>query len=79
MNRLRIVIIIMLLVGAVFVTAQDKVFYSPAERSTPPVVVVKATVPDTSVICAEPLSGGLVACRPISEFRVWVREQPIKK
>jgi hypothetical protein len=58
--------------------AVAQVAYMEKSRSTPQVVVIEKVLPDSAQVCAEPLDGGLVACRSIGEFRKWVREQSKK-
>jgi hypothetical protein len=45
------------------------------DPGTPETFVVRLPVKDTALVCAEP-EKGLVACRPVGEFRTWVRERP---
>jgi len=69
-----IAIITLLLLFVALTSGQ--VAYMEKTRSVPQVVVIEKVLPDTAQVCAEPLDGGLVACRPVGEFRKWVREVP---
>lgn len=53
---------------------QAKAMIMEQSRSLPDVVLVKKAMPDTGQVCAEPPSGGIVACKSVAEFRAWVRE-----
>lgn len=75
MKRVLLSLFIVLVLGFWFVVvAQDKAFYVTETRNIPPVVLVRATVPENAQICAETITGGIVGCRPVSEFRKWVKE-----
>ena len=53
---------------------QAKAMIMEQSRSLPDVVLVKKAMPDNGQVCAEPPSGGIVACKTVAEFRAWVRE-----
>lgn len=67
-----------LFVGAPILVAYTQVAYMEKSRSAPQVVVIEKILPDSAQVCAEPQDGGLVACRPVGEFRKCVREIPSK-
>ena len=45
-----------------------------ADRYLPEVIILKKDMPDTTQLCAEPQTGGLVACRSVGEARKWLTE-----
>jgi hypothetical protein len=57
---------------------QDKAMIYSQSRSLPDVVLVKKAMPNDGQVCAEPPSGGIVACKSVAEFRAWVREPGVK-
>jgi hypothetical protein len=69
-----------LLLGTVFAFAQApksqmEYFRDPG---VPETFVVRPSVKDTALVCAEP-DKGLVTCKTVGEFRAWVRERPMVK
>lgn len=61
-------------VGGVFVATQDKATFKAAQGFMPDLVRVSAAMPDKGRICVE-ITGGLDACRPIGELRLWIQER----
>ena len=76
-NSLIAAVVLAVLIGYAFAAAQN-VKSMPASGFLPETVTIRATMPDDGQVCAEPRSGGLVACRSVGEFRKWARERPAK-
>ena len=74
-------ILLGIVLGTAFVIAQVTVSTPQIKKSVeqfsdapmPETVVIRATLPGRSLICAEPMKG-LTRCRRVSEFRAWVIE-----
>ena len=69
-----VVVGVLWIAGAVWAWQQNAQMIQ-ASRSLPETVVIKRTMPDTALVCAEPADGGLVACRSVKDFRMWAQER----
>jgi hypothetical protein len=68
-----------LVVGVISAQApKSQMEYYVNERAVPETFVVRLTVQDTALVCAEP-DKGMVTCKSVGEFRKWVRERPVSK
>ena len=59
--------------GPMMASAQDKAMFYEKSRNTPEVVLIRKALSDTAQVCAEPIDGGIVACRSVADFRKWVK------
>ena len=44
----------------------------PAEGYIPNTVVIKKSLSEKALVCAEPIADGMISCRTVGEFRNWV-------
>jgi hypothetical protein len=69
-----------MLVGVVLASIPEVVRVVPPSGYQPLAIVVLSEAPSDALVCSDPrLTGGLLSCRPVSEFRTWVRERPLRK
>ena len=53
--------------------------YLPQRGSTPDVIVIKASAPETWQLCAQRADSDQMDCRSVKEARAWLRERPAVK